>query len=158
MKKKKKHYWNNVYLLIKKVDGRQLDQPQQCLPAVATTTFLLPIKLKVLEGPESSHSIPYEDFHLASLPLFYLLCPLSCQLITAFLPLSLAYPPVLHDLHRFPIFFHTKLTIHTLFAFLRQILSYSKYLSFTLSRPSSLSVILAKPRKHHTTTLIHRLD
>jgi len=65
------------------------------------------MELKILETPESSHSAPYKDFHLpSSLPLFYLLCPPNCQLVTDFLPLSLAYPHVLHDIHRFPIFFY----------------------------------------------------
>lgn len=70
--------------------------------------FSLTMELKILETPESSHSLPCKDSHLpSSLPPFYLLCPPNCEVVTAFLPLYLAYPPVLHGLRRFPIFFHT---------------------------------------------------
>lgn len=112
-----------------------------------------PVGLKILKTvvfnpPNGPLSFPYKDFHLPpSFSLFSFLCPPSCQLVTAFLPLFLAYPTVLHDLHRSPIFLHTYLIIHTLFVFLRQILSHSKYLSFTLSRQNSLSDIMAKSRQ-----------
>lgn len=69
-------------------------------------------------------------------PCYYLclLCPLSFQLVIF---------PVLHDLHRFPIFFHIYLIIHTLFVFLRQILSHSKYLSFT--QPNQIAFLIPWP-------------